>query len=635
MKILLISLPIIFLFTVMNANTIYVDDSNTSGIENGTQQYPFNTIEEGLAVVMDLDTLMVAAGTYTNSNLLIPKSVTIIGEGRESTIVNGQFVLSSQLTEIPVFIYTLHCENVRLGDIDTVTAITPLTIQDCALQALHDTTKSLDSTCTLTLRDNIVIDSVSINWLSSKARIEISNCTIGDNLSINTLSSRKNILILDNEIGRSLTISTISRQDTIFVEHNNVSDSLSVLSVSTYPNFIINNNIGKGIHVAAISSRGNRITNNIITNGNIKGAFTTLDTSFIESNELMNGGIEIKGVSAKVYIRKNIISSDGNVTGISFESRAGGRIDSNSIALPYIPPTGTPPEYDSAAICAIRIISRSFEGLYDNLLEGGSYGVYLKAVSSLIVHNSITNSDRGVYLEGVSCRVDSNSVTNCADDGMILGRFEDEYTSGVRLNYNLIKNNIGNGIRLRNFATLGTDTSGYNDIRDNAGYDLYVEVPKSVTDTIFAKNNRWTHITESEISEFDIYDQNDDTTLALVIFTPFLLTDVDERNNNAIPTDFVLYQNYPNPFNPTTTLSFVIRHQSFVSLKVYDILGSEVATLVNEEKPAGEYEVEFNDHSDEGQNLSSGVYFYQLKVGGPEINSGQGMIQTKKMILLR
>jgi len=109
-------------------------------------------------------------------------------------------------------------------------------------------------------------------------------------------------------------------------------------------------------------------------------------------------------------------------------------------------------------------------------------------------------------------------------------------------------------------------------------------------------------------------------------------------NEENMPDDFVLHQNYPNPFNPTTKLSFVIGSASggsLVTLKVYDVLGNEIATLVDEYKSAGTYEVEFNIHSDEGQNLSSGVYFYQLRIEGPEINSGQGMIQTKKMILLR
>jgi len=100
------------------------------------------------------------------------------------------------------------------------------------------------------------------------------------------------------------------------------------------------------------------------------------------------------------------------------------------------------------------------------------------------------------------------------------------------------------------------------------------------------------------------------------------------------PEEFSLLQNYPNPFNPATKIKFTIPNVtlsgvegSLVTLKVYDVLGNEVATLVNEYKPAGTYEVEFNSHSDEGQNLSSGVYYYQLKSGS--------FISTKKMILLK
>ncbi|MCU0332195.1 MAG: T9SS type A sorting domain-containing protein, partial [Ignavibacteriaceae bacterium] len=88
------------------------------------------------------------------------------------------------------------------------------------------------------------------------------------------------------------------------------------------------------------------------------------------------------------------------------------------------------------------------------------------------------------------------------------------------------------------------------------------------------------------------------------------------------PTDFVLNQNYPNPFNPATTISFSLPSSTFTSLKVYDILGNEVANLVNEEKPAGNYEVRFNASS-----LTSGTYFYKLQAGS--------FIETKKMILLK
>ncbi|OGU70036.1 MAG: hypothetical protein A2W30_04910, partial [Ignavibacteria bacterium RBG_16_36_9] len=101
------------------------------------------------------------------------------------------------------------------------------------------------------------------------------------------------------------------------------------------------------------------------------------------------------------------------------------------------------------------------------------------------------------------------------------------------------------------------------------------------------------------------------------------------------PMNYELSQNYPNPFNPTTIIKCEIPELSFVTIKVYDVLGNEIATLVNEEKPAGEYEVEFNSNSDGGRNLPSGVYFYQLRIGGPETSSGQRFIQTKKMVLLK
>ena len=100
-----------------------------------------------------------------------------------------------------------------------------------------------------------------------------------------------------------------------------------------------------------------------------------------------------------------------------------------------------------------------------------------------------------------------------------------------------------------------------------------------------------------------------------------------EDEENPIANEFTLEQNYPNPFNPTTKIGFQISEFGFVSLKIYDVLGNEIATLVNEEKPAGEYEIAFDSHSGEVRNLVSGIYFYQLRAGD--------FVQTKKMILLK
>ncbi len=93
-----------------------------------------------------------------------------------------------------------------------------------------------------------------------------------------------------------------------------------------------------------------------------------------------------------------------------------------------------------------------------------------------------------------------------------------------------------------------------------------------------------------------------------------------------VPAKFELYQNYPNPFNPLTKIQYQATIYSYITLKVYDVLGNEVATLVDEYKPAGSYEVEFNS-SFGIKHLVSGIYFYRIKVGS--------FIQTKKMILLQ
>lgn len=100
-----------------------------------------------------------------------------------------------------------------------------------------------------------------------------------------------------------------------------------------------------------------------------------------------------------------------------------------------------------------------------------------------------------------------------------------------------------------------------------------------------------------------------------------LITNVKEISS-SLPTDYRLEQNYPNPFNPSITIQFSIPQSEYVSLKIFDVLGNEVAELVSQELSAGSYDVQFN-----ANNLSSGVYFYQLVTGS--------FSETKKMNLIK
>ncbi len=100
------------------------------------------------------------------------------------------------------------------------------------------------------------------------------------------------------------------------------------------------------------------------------------------------------------------------------------------------------------------------------------------------------------------------------------------------------------------------------------------------------------------------------------------INEVNQSENKKIPETVLLTQNYPNPFNPSTKISYAIPQNSFVELKVFNLIGQEIATLVNQEKPAGNYEVNFK-----ASNLPSGIYIYKMKAGE--------YVQIKKMILLK
>jgi len=94
------------------------------------------------------------------------------------------------------------------------------------------------------------------------------------------------------------------------------------------------------------------------------------------------------------------------------------------------------------------------------------------------------------------------------------------------------------------------------------------------------------------------------------------------NNSTDSPTDLILHQNYPNPFNPSTKIVYRVKSREFIELRVFDLLGREVATLVNEVKAPGSHEVKFD-----ARGLASGVYLYRLKAGE--------FVQTRKLALLR
>ena len=164
-------------------------------------------------------------------------------------------------------------------------------------------------------------------------------------------------------------------------------------------------------------------------------------------------------------------------------------------------------------------------------------------------------------------------------------------------------------------TTLATDTSGnlwvcwengLAEYNNNSWYTYKDSVEYDFSDmAIDSKNNIW----------LSTYGDG------VVLFNKNGIVLSNNEENNYV-NNFNLSQNYPNPFNPSTSIQYAISSRQLVQLKVYDILGSEVATLVNQEQSVGNYKVDFN-----ASHLSSGVYFYQIKAGE--------FVQSKKMILIK
>jgi polygalacturonase len=159
-----------------------------------------------------------------------------------------------------------------------------------------------------------------------------------------------------------------------------------------------------------------------------------------------------------------------------------------------------------------------------------------------------------------------------------------------------------------------------NMICNKAQYALWMKgYARSPITNVFLKNCIFTNITNStNYTQSVVGLQYDSVTI-----NGNVVTSVEkEKTTNSIPNRFELEQNYPNPFNPSTIISFFVGTYGYTSLRVYNLLGQEVAILVNEEKPAGIYNVIFD-----GNNLSSGIYFCRMQAGG--------FVATRKLILMK
>jgi M6 family metalloprotease-like protein len=173
----------------------------------------------------------------------------------------------------------------------------------------------------------------------------------------------------------------------------------------------------------------------------------------------------------------------------------------------------------------------------------------------------------------------------------------------------------------------------------------HTRLGKQTNDIIFDDNNNLYGVIGSASEVSDFISINTSTGAGNIIgsigiknilglaYIEKSVTDIDENQNNSVsPSEFVLRQNYPNPFNPATTINFSLPVESEVRLVIYDILGQEVATLINQQMTTGSHSVNWNAMDNGRRNVTSGIYFYKLTANGV---NGQKFQDIKKMILIK
>jgi len=360
---------------------------------------------------------------------------------------------------------------------------------------------------------------------------------------------------------------------------------------------------------------GNVISGNTEHGIYITGA-TQQELSF--NNEIANNIIGLSPLQdAAVPNGNGIVLSDGSQYSLIHSNNIAGNTQSGIYIFAL---------FDTLATIDNKIYN-NYIGINDNsdIFPNGN-GILIKGFANSITIGSEINLDYGPnYIIG-----------NQGMGGIVVDQTNSPKQIWIRKNdiYQntpsnlMVSPNANLGIQPPdNLSVNGITLSGTHQIA-NAVIDIYeanqLESPPSAYQWLGS-----TTTGSNGVFSFDITDPNvkavsvtaSTTAAGTSSFAYFqIITDVE--NEGIKPTEFFLYQNFPNPFNPSTSIQYAIGSRQYVTLKVYDILGNEVVTLVSEEKAGGTYKVDWN-----ASNLPSGVYFYKLHSGG--------FLQTRKMILLK
>jgi hypothetical protein len=628
MKTYFIGLALVFLSCFTYANIIYVDDSNTSGIENGTLQYPFNTVAEGIDAANAGDTVYIFAGVYPETGwqfLYLKDGLVITGEDSSSVIINTGF----RNAEVTMINYT-EVSNVKFTEFSTATGAGTATIvvKQCRFQiagfssgggytfivencTIDEGLDNASSECYMYIRNNTIINGRIDDRAGAPPGIEahiienniIYNDGFSDPREAVITAASQSVTILNNVIvceGQGSGIDVSSGAPTNIIGNsitlNNgvpLDETFGIETISGYG--VVTDNIINGGWVGYHSSSGAVLfENNTITHAHY--GFISVGNEEVKNNTIKNcraDGMVLKGLRGP--ISRNIIKDNDSagirliypvdIGGGNWNGEGGNIIQNNGfydLVIDYIPQQ---PETLYVMYNAWDHETLSEILQYDIYNEGGSTNIIINANGFIIKPEPTTliSPPNGSTEIGIN----ANLVWHTSERS-------EKYWLQIALD-----NNFTNAVL---DTIVLTDTNFTAILNVNTIYYWRV-----------AAGNPAGYSPWSDIWNFKT-----------------VITGVEDEEQ--VVSSFKLEQNYPNPFNPSTTIKFTISPARtklyaggdlrFTILKVYDVLGNEITTLINEELSAGEYKIEFN-----GNGLTSGIYFYQLRTGE--------FIQTKKMVLTK
>jgi len=502
-------------------------DAAYSGDETGTKEQPFNTIDEGVAAADSGCVVRLAAGTYASArgSVVVPHLMGFIGAGKGESRVDATFELAMFTPTDPVRVCSLSCENVVFGikPDSTAYAFAPVTISDCHLDAIAETTRAVGSNAPFRLIDCEVDGSIDIMNRSCESARTVRGCNVGGDVLLHQIAGDTSA-VLNSTVGGDVSLWTVvgERQT---VSGNTVAGSVKLYGVSIDEQAIESNTVsGDSLYTWSMSCDRTTVTGNAVPNAAISCTGTSSSDLSVDDNVLAGAGIVVIAKATYGSISGNSVTLPRyGDDGIRLRARVSDLdITDNTVAMPYGPPTGVPAEEDTLAPAAIRAISVSGPFVRDNSTTGGTYGVYCLSVSAEVTGNAVSGAHTGIYVRATACDIDDNAVTDCVGDGLHLGAKADTMEiAAYFVSANTLSDNGGAGIRANATAVLGV-VSGRtgNTLTGNGDYDLVVETQASEAETLLAEGNLWDHATVEDVDLFDVWDGKDDPSLAVVLLEP-------------------------------------------------------------------------------------------------------------------